>query len=66
MKILAERGYTVTTAADREIGHDAKEKLCCIVLDFDTEMKGTVSAQLMARRQAESMTLYSVYHEDRC
>ena len=39
MKILTERGYTFTTAADREIGHDAKEKLCCIVPDFDTEMK---------------------------
>ena len=49
MKILTERGYTFTTAADREIGHDAKEKLCCIVLDFDTEMKGTVSAQLIGK-----------------
>ena len=39
MKILTERDYSLTTPAEREIGHDVKEKLAYITLDFDTEMK---------------------------
>ena len=39
LKILMERGYSVTTIAKREIVRDVKEKLPYIALEFDTEMK---------------------------
>lgn len=38
MKILTERGYSLTTTTERENGIDIKKKLCYIVLDYEQEL----------------------------
>lgn len=51
MKIMTERGYSFTTAAERDIIRDIKEKLCYVAIDFETEM----------RRACESANLEATY-----
>jgi actin len=39
MKILMERGYQLTTSAEREIVRDIKEKLAYVAQDYDLELR---------------------------
>ena len=39
MKSLTELEYSFTLTTEREIARAVKEKLACIALDFDTELK---------------------------
>lgn len=39
VRLLTERGHSLSTSAEREIVRSAKERLCYVALDYDAEMK---------------------------
>jgi len=49
-KILAEKGYSFTTSAEREIVRDIKEKLCFVAIDYDEELSQVDNSSTMEKQ----------------
>jgi actin-related protein len=49
MKILSERGYSLTTATDRDITREVKESLCFVAGDFEEEMKNATDSSALEK-----------------
>jgi actin beta/gamma 1 len=50
MKMLNERGYTFTTAVEREIVRDIKETMTYVALDFDAETKQAAESSALKEK----------------
>ena len=60
MKSLAEQGYSLTAAAEREFARDVEEKLCCVASVYDTVLTST-----SGKRQGENLRALRRKHHHR-
>jgi actin-related protein len=63
MNMLAERGYSLTTAAEREVVKDIKESLGFVSLDFDQDMQIAASSNLMKQYELPDGQVITVENE---
>ncbi len=50
VRLLTERGYSMTTSAEREITRGVKEQLCYVAQDFDAELKVAAESAELERQ----------------
>jgi len=55
--LLSEHGFDFSTAAEREVIQDIKEKHCYIALDYDQEMQSAVSGRTYRLPDGQDITL---------
>jgi actin len=64
MKILTERGHSMTTSAEREIVRDIKEKLAYVSEDFENEMNASdQNAQLEKQYELPDGSILTIGNE---